>query len=405
MDAQTFIANFGHFANAPGGVSRLRDLVYHVAFAGELVEHSNNSAEDLAEVLASAESPTGRNRRPTMDSSTGYYPIPSHWRWVSIGLIGHDWGQTMPTSNFTYIDVSAIDNHLGVVADGAAVVSADNAPSRARKIVKKGTVIYSTVRPYLLNIAIIERDFKPAPIASTAFAILHPHEGVEAKFIYYFLRSPAFVRYVESVQSGIAYPAISDQKFYAASFPLAPTEEQKRIVAKVDELMALCNRLEAQQQERQKLFSILSQSSHDRFTTQPKPDNLDSIFDKIGNVSPNDLRKTIHLLAIQGLLVPQVKSEGTGSTSLAEISTHKANLRAGKSSRRERASVLPQPTKESFQLPSSWIWTSFGDVTISRDGERIPVSKEERYRRAKTYDYYGASGIIDNIDNYPGFPI
>lgn len=309
MTPDQFMANFGHIANAPGGIGKLRDLIYHFAFAGELVAHSRESAAKLAQVLAQTESPTGRTRRATLEAVAGFYQIPPHWLWVNIGEIGHDWGQTKPSKDFTYIDVSAIDNQRGVIAEGASIVSATNAPSRARKVVKKGTVIYSTVRPYLLNIAVIERDFDPAPIASTAFAILHPHDGVEGRFVYYFLRSPAFVAYVESVQSGIAYPAISDQKFFAASFPLAPTEEQKRIVAKVDELMGLCDRLEAQQQERERRFPVLSRTCHARFAEAPTPTNLNRIFDETGFVSPEDLRKTILSLAAGGRLVNQHSSE------------------------------------------------------------------------------------------------
>lgn len=303
MTSEQFMANFGHIASAPGGIGRLRDLIYHFAFAGELVAHSKETAADLAGVLAKAESPTGRTRRAMLEPAAGFYPIPAHWLWVNIGDVGHDWGQTKPSEDFTYIDVSAIDNQRGIVAEGASIVSAANAPSRARKVVKMGTVIYSTVRPYLLNIAIIERDFDPPPIASTAFAILHPHDGVEAKFVYYFLRSPAFVAYVESVQSGIAYPAISDQKFFAASFPLAPTEEQQRIVAKVDELMALCDKLEELIMQRRQLFPALSRACNTSLIDKPSPTALRLIFDEVGSVSTKDLRRTVLSMAVQGKLI------------------------------------------------------------------------------------------------------
>ena len=53
-----------------------------------------------------------------------------------------------------------------------------------------------------------------------------------------------------------------------------------------------------------------------------------------------------------------------------------------------------------FVLPENWVWVRFGQIMINRDGERIPVSKEERMKRAKTFDYYGASGVIDKIDDY-----
>ncbi|MEN1451369.1 hypothetical protein AAIH05_37595, partial [Pseudomonas aeruginosa] len=51
-------------------------------------------------------------------------------------------------------------------------------------------------------------------------------------------------------------------------------------------------------------------------------------------------------------------------------------------------------------VPAGWSLSTVGEVTICRDGERIPVSQAEREGRAKTYDYYGASGVIDKIDGY-----
>ncbi len=53
-----------------------------------------------------------------------------------------------------------------------------------------------------------------------------------------------------------------------------------------------------------------------------------------------------------------------------------------------------------YSLPTSWVWVSLGDITISRDRERVPISKAERQERAKVYDYYWASGVIDKIDGY-----
>lgn len=81
--------------------------------------------------------------------------------WVQISEIGHDWGQKTPDEDFTYIDVGSINKEYGIIEE-PSILSAKDAPSRARKIVQKGTVIYSTVRPYLLNIAIIENVFPRA---------------------------------------------------------------------------------------------------------------------------------------------------------------------------------------------------------------------------------------------------
>ena len=141
------------------------------------------------------------------------------------------------------------------------MLQANEAPSRARKVVQKGDVLYSCVRPYLLNVAIVDHDFDPKPIASTAFAILNGHGLVLPRYLWIVLRSPFMVARVEEDMRGQAYPAINDTDFSILPFPLPPLAEQHRIVAKVDELMALCDRLEGIQnvgdERRRRLFGAL----------------------------------------------------------------------------------------------------------------------------------------------------
>jgi type I restriction enzyme S subunit len=385
--------------NAPNGIDQLRMLVYELAFQGRLVEHGIEDARALADHLQTIGGQSYSRNRPQLTVASPFHHIPKHWCWVSMGLVGHDWGQRRPTSDFTYIDVSSIDNRKGIISGDVGVLPANRAPSRARKLVRHGSIIYSTVRPYLLNIAIVDKQFDPMPIASTAFAVLHPHEGIESRYIYHYLRCPAFVRYVESVQSGIAYPAISDRKFFAGSFPLPPLEEQKRIVAKVDELMRLCDRLEAQQQEREKLLPLLSLANHSRFVAETTDSNLQTIFHQSGSVIVADLRQTIRDLAIRGRLVKQRPSDTPVETLLEQISAVRSE--SGRNARRsQRSSIIGQIASAQFETPETWTWVFFGDIVINRDGERIPVSKEERAKRKKVYDYYGASGIIDKIDAY-----
>src|SRR5699024_10593454 len=132
------------------------------------------------------------------------FDIPESWEWVRLGDLTHNWGHKKPDTTFDYIDVGSIDNVNGRLSDDENLIDAKNAPSRARKVVKQGSVIYSTVRPYLLNICVIDKEFKYEPIASTAFTILHPLCGLDQNYLYHVLRSPMYISYVNSMMLGVA---------------------------------------------------------------------------------------------------------------------------------------------------------------------------------------------------------
>src|SRR5205823_1535169 len=134
------------------------------------------------------------------------------WEWVRIRQVTSDRGQITPDEDFTYIDVTAINKEVGYVAN-TKVLSASDAPSRARKLVRTGDVLYSCVRPYLLNIAVIENDIIPSPIASSAFAVLNGFGLVIPRYLWIALRSSFMIECVEAKMRGQAYPAINDSDF------------------------------------------------------------------------------------------------------------------------------------------------------------------------------------------------
>ena len=173
------------------------------------------------------------------------FDIPETWMWARLSDVVFNRGQKKPENTFSYIDIGSIDNVHQKLNDEENIIEAENAPSRARKIVASGDVIYSTVRPYLHNMCIIDREFSHEPIASTGFAAMTCHEGLYNKYLFYFLLSPDFDRYANDTENskGVAYPAINDQKLYKALVPIPPLNEQKRIVAKIEELMSFVDDL------------------------------------------------------------------------------------------------------------------------------------------------------------------
>lgn len=362
------------------GIERLRALILDLAVRGKLVsQHAEDEpAADLLKSinaervkLVKAEA-IGKGKSFAAVSDQPPFAVPMNWVWTQVSEIGHDWGQQEPTSDFTYIDVGSIDQTLGVVRS-PNVVPASDAPSRARKVVRTGTVIYSTVRPYLLNIAIVDQDFDPEPIASTAFAIVHPFSGVEAGFIYRYFRSKSFVSYVESCQTGIAYPAINDRQFFAAWCPLPPRAEQRRIVAKVDELMALCDALERDSADAMAAHQMLVKELLATLVNSQRPADLaanwarlETHFDTLftTEASIDALKQTILDLAVRGKLVEQDSDDGAAGKLLQKLEAERkalsATSRAGSKKKPRQSHIVEE---ELFPVPSSWVWTLVGELT------------------------------------------
>lgn len=172
------------------------------------------------------------------------FEIPDSWEWVRLGSIVYNRGQMKPTSDFCYVDIGSIDNKRQRLGDTENIITPDKAPSRAKKIIDVGDIIYSTVRPYLHNMCIIDRQFSLQPIASTGFATMTCYSGLLNKYLFYYLLAPDFDNYANDTENskGVAYPAINDDRLYKALIPLPPLSEQHRIVAKIEELLPYIER-------------------------------------------------------------------------------------------------------------------------------------------------------------------
>jgi type I restriction enzyme, S subunit len=366
---------------APDGIKKLRELILTLAMQGKLVPQDPKeqpASELLKKIEAEKEQlvKAGKIKEPkplpAIKPEEVPYPLPNGWEWVRVKDISHDWGQKTPNTRFTYIDVGSIDNKKGIISEAIQLLDSSEAPSRARKIVQKGTVIYSTVRPYLLNIAIIEREYDHEPIASTAFAILHPYSCISNRYIYYYLRSPEFVGFVESTMKGVAYPAINDGDFYQGIFPLPPFAEQNRIVAKIDQLMARCDELERLRGEREQKRLAVHTAALKRLLDAKERDNFTDAWQFIARhfgelyvVKENvaELRKTILQLAVMGILVPQDPKDPPASQLLKEIEAEKQRLvKAGKIKEPKPLPAI-KPEEVPYELPEGWKWVRLIDIT------------------------------------------
>lgn len=233
----------------------MKAALLQAAMQGKLTEQlpEDGNAEDLlksieaekGKLVAEKKIKKQKALEPIADDEIPF-EIPDNWKWNRLRNLVYNRGQKTPVKEFSYIDIGSIDNIHQRLNDNETIIPAAEAPSRARKIVGLGDILYSTVRPYLHNACIIDKNFRAEPIASTGFAVLTCYKGVNSKYLLYYMLSPAFDQYANATDNakGVAYPAINDEKLYKAVVPLPPLAEQQRIVEKLDKLLPLCDSLE-----------------------------------------------------------------------------------------------------------------------------------------------------------------
>ena len=161
--------------------------------------------------------------------------------------------------------------------------------------------------------------------------------------------------------------------------PIPPFEEQKRIVAKVDELMVLCDKLEAEQKNQRTLKTQAVQSTLHHLTSAESPASFgtslnilertfDNWFDDLATVK--HIRATIMQLAVQGKLVPQNSADEPASDLLKRIETEKKRLVKEGKIRDSKSLAATINKEEPFKIPKNWVWTELHNVTkLITDGK------------------------------------
>jgi len=173
----------------------------------------------------------------------GLPDLPEGWTWALlrdvVGSPPNISPSDEPNREFGYIDISSICNRTFRVL-GCKRLMGSEAPSRARRPVRAGDVLFSNVRTYLRNIALVHEGLD-ADVCSTGFTVLRPTPAIEPRFLFRYVLTDDFLNRVTPQQTGTHYPATSDRVVLGEAIPLPPLAEQKRIVAKVEELLARVN--------------------------------------------------------------------------------------------------------------------------------------------------------------------
>jgi len=367
MTIETFFEKFDLFADAPDAVAKMRELVLNLAVQGKLSYQDLNDESAhtlLGRIKKTKERLVSERKIKRQDTNTylendAPYPVPDSWVWTRLGEIG-DWGSgsTPARGNPEYYDGGIIWLKSGELNDNQALTGSEETVSELAvktcsfRRNQPGDILLAMYGATIGKVAILA---EPA-VTNQAVCGCTPFEGVLNRYLFNFLVSQR--SRFHAVSEGGAQPNISKVKIVTFPFPLPPLAEQKRIVAKVDELTALCDRLAQQQEERETRHAALARASLSRFSAAPTVSNLQFLFHPSYAIPPADLRKSILTLAVQGKLVPQDPNDEPAIKLLEKIDREPKRVirtRAVEDSEGKTPSELQPP----FKIPEGWKWTQF----------------------------------------------
>ena len=292
--------------------------------------------------------------------------------------------------NFTYIDLDAVNNKKNNI-DNPKILKSINAPSRASRKLHTNDVLYSMVRPYLRNIALVDKKFSNA-IASTGFYVITPSIALHPHFLFHLMLSSYVTDGLNLFMKGENSPSINNSHIEDFLYPLPPLAEQQRIVEKIEELIPHIEHYGKAQTE------------------------LDTLNKNI----KEQLKKSILQYAIEGKLVPQDETEGTAEVLLEQIQKEKLKLyEEGKLKKKdlehsiifkgednkyyEKIGKNVTEIESDYSFPNSWAIARLSSICILTDGEKKEgqnICLDAKFLRGKTEgDYLQKGRFVQKGDN------
>lgn len=235
-------------------LKRYRQAVLNHAFEGKLTEEWRKTHRDEIEpasvLLESIEEERKKNakyKEPKPIDIGDLPTLPENWVWAEFGHICEPVEKVKPeekpNEEFLYLEISSIDRKRNQIVRPRRILGKD-APSRARQVVRAGDILFSTVRTYLRNIAMVDEIYD-GQIASTGFCVIRPSNSISKKWVFYVTLTGIFVNPLTHIQRGTSYPAIVYSDVFAQIVPLPPLPEQHRIVEELETRFSVVDVLES----------------------------------------------------------------------------------------------------------------------------------------------------------------
>lgn len=368
MSLQTFFDNFALLMYAPNSITKLRELILRLAVRGNLVPQNPN--EEPASALVARGLKSKQSSATSLPNINGPHKIPSSWKWVRFeDIVDFDMGKTPSTKASAYWDNEN---------DGIAWVSIADMPVAgtinvtAKRVSKKAVSDVFKRAPVSAETLLMSFKLSIGKVAfldveayhNEAIISIFPFIPEIKYYLFYCLRG---INLLADSNNAIKGATLNSTSLKAILIPLPPLEEQKRIIAKVDELMRLCDEMEARQQagreSRVRLNNATLAPLNNAATLAPGEfeqsaarlaDNFTALYDSAETVGR--LRATILQLAVQGKLVPQNPNDKP----VGEYT--KDSVKRGVKS--ISADEVP------FNIPNTWQWFRLGCLAELINGDR-----------------------------------
>lgn len=378
MNADQLLAHYEQVADAPDAIPRLRRFILDLAVRGKLVEQNpgDEQASELLKRITTEKARLVREKKikksevATISPEAYPFEIPCTWVWTRLGTIG-DWGagSTPSRGNADLYGGPITWLKSGELNDNASLSGSEETVTEIAvqkgsfRVNQPGDVLIAMYGATIGKLAILAEE----AVTNQAVCGCTPFTGVENRYLFLFLLSQRAQFHTAS--EGGAQPNISKVKIVSTPFPLPPLAEQERIVAKVDELMGLCDRLEEAREVREAVRDRLAAASLARLNA-PDPDTFsdDARFalDTLPAITARadqikQLRQTILNLAVRGKLVEQDPNDEPASELLKRIAEERV-VKASEAKVRTKRPIANAADESIVDLPKGWAVQAIGNL-------------------------------------------
>ncbi|WP_276667583.1 restriction endonuclease subunit S, partial [Thalassolituus oleivorans] len=390
------------------GIKKLRELILELAVRGKLVPQ-NPEDEPASELLKKIDAEKaklvkeGKIKKqkplPEITDEEKPFELPEGWEWARVGELGTtSTGKTPSTAKPEFFNGQVPFIGPGQISHTGQILKPDKYLTEAGSIYSseaiKGDIISVCIGGSIGKSAIVKNRITFNQQINSISPI-----KIDGTYLYHAISTDLFINMILENSSGSATPIINRSKWDNLLVPVSPLAEQQRIIAKVDELMALCDQLEqhsehqldAHKQLVETLLATLVESKNaDDLATnwQRLAEHFDTLFSGaltstagIGNGGGewaiDRLKDTILQLAVMGKLVPQNPDDEPASELLKKIETEKAKM--VKEGKIKKQKPLPEITDQEkpFELPDGWEWGRVGELGTTSTGKTPSTAKPE----------------------------